>query len=131
MARITVEDCLNNVDNRFELVLVSSKRARQLMSGTKEAQIDWENDKATVVALREIEQGLVGASILEEEEHDDYFDDKEPSGFGREPSESSDSTLELAALMNGLSAQIAGGAESSTTSEPAIEVNEASDPPNS
>ena len=64
MARITVEDCLKNVDNRFELVMVSSKRARQIALGKKEALVPWENDKATVVALREIEQGLITASIL-------------------------------------------------------------------
>tara|TARA_R110001592_G_scaffold363402_1_gene688373 strand:- start:81978 stop:82286 length:309 start_codon:yes stop_codon:yes gene_type:complete len=68
MARITVEDCLDHVDNRFELVMVSSKRARQLALGTKEPLLSWENDKPTVMALREIEQGLVTASILTEKE---------------------------------------------------------------
>ena len=66
MARITVEDCLKNVDNRFELVMVSSKRACQLALGTKEALVPWENDKPTVVALREIEEGFISASILTE-----------------------------------------------------------------
>ncbi|TAK73743.1 MAG: DNA-directed RNA polymerase subunit omega [Gammaproteobacteria bacterium] len=56
MARVTVEDCLRNVKNRFELVLLASKRARQLMRG-KEAKVDWDNDKPTVVALREIAAG--------------------------------------------------------------------------
>ena len=68
MARITVEDCLDNVENRFELVLVCSKRARQLAVGGKEAMVPWENDKPTIVALREIEDGLIDASILEEKE---------------------------------------------------------------
>ena len=68
MARITVEDCLDNVENRFELVLVGSKRARQLAVGGKEAMVPWENDKPTIVALREIEDGLIDASILEEKE---------------------------------------------------------------
>jgi len=68
MARITVEDCLDNVENRFELVLVGSKRARQLAIGGKEAMVPWENDKPTIVALREIEDGLIDASILEEKE---------------------------------------------------------------
>lgn len=68
MARITVEDCLDHVDNRFELVMVSSKRARQLALGTKEALLPWENDKPTVMALREIEEGLITASILDEKE---------------------------------------------------------------
>jgi DNA-directed RNA polymerase subunit omega len=56
MARVTVEDCLKNVKNRFELVIVAAKRARQLMRG-KEARVEWDNDKATVVALREIAAG--------------------------------------------------------------------------
>lgn len=64
MARVTVEDCLDNVENRFELVLVASKRARQLATGGKEPKLDWENDKPTVMALREIAEGHVDASIL-------------------------------------------------------------------
>ncbi len=64
MARITVEDCLENVSNRFELVMVASKRARQLENGTVEPLVPWESDKPTVVALREIAEGKVDASIL-------------------------------------------------------------------
>lgn len=56
MARVTVEDCLRNVKNRFELVIVAAKRARQLMHG-KEPHVEWDNDKPTVVALREIAAG--------------------------------------------------------------------------
>jgi DNA-directed RNA polymerase subunit omega len=56
MARVTVEDCLDNVDNRFQLVLVASKRARQLAMGM-EPFVPWENDKPTVVALRELAEG--------------------------------------------------------------------------
>lgn len=75
MARITVEDCLDHVENRFELVLVSARRARQLALGVKEPKLAWENDKPTVVALREIEEGFVDASILEEKvESDDFMD---------------------------------------------------------
>lgn len=66
MARITVEDCLDHVDNRFELVLVGSKRARQLATMGKSPMVPEENDKPTVLALREIEEGLVDASILDE-----------------------------------------------------------------
>ncbi len=65
MARVTVEDCLENVDNRFQLVLVAAKRARQLAHG-QESQVPWENDKPTVVALREIAEGHVGPGILDE-----------------------------------------------------------------
>ena len=64
MARITVEDCLENVDNRFELVMVSSKRSRQLQTGGKDPLVSVDNDKPTVLALREIAEGLVDASIL-------------------------------------------------------------------
>ena len=66
MARITVEDCLDHVDNRFELVMVGSKRARQIAVEGRPALIDEENDKPTVIALREIEQGIVTADILTE-----------------------------------------------------------------
>ncbi|MCH8542335.1 MAG: DNA-directed RNA polymerase subunit omega [Alcanivorax sp.] len=59
MARVTVEDCLEKLDNRFELVLVAGKRARQLQTGGKEPRVAWENDKPTVVALREIAEGFV------------------------------------------------------------------------
>lgn len=65
MARVTVEDCLDNLDNRFQLVLVATKRARQLAMGA-EPFIDPENDKPTVVALREIADGKVGRSILDD-----------------------------------------------------------------
>ncbi|MGD0465369.1 MAG: DNA-directed RNA polymerase subunit omega [Gammaproteobacteria bacterium] len=57
MARVTVEDCLPQVGSRFKLVLEAADRAKKLTKGTVEAQLDWENDKATVVALREIAAG--------------------------------------------------------------------------
>ena len=63
MARITVEDCLDHVENRFDLVLLSAKRARQLANGV-EPMLPWENDKATVVALREIADGLIKSDNL-------------------------------------------------------------------
>ena len=66
MARVTVEDCLENVENRFQLVLVASKRARQLTLGA-EPCVERENDKPTVLALREIEGGFVTSAILDEE----------------------------------------------------------------
>lgn len=67
MARVTVEECLDFVDNRFELVLVAAKRAHQLNSGGYKSTLDVGKDKATVVALREIEAGLINADILTEE----------------------------------------------------------------
>ena len=64
MARITVEDCLDKVVNRFQLVMISSKRARQIQSGGKDPLVPADNDKPTVIALREIAAGLIDASIL-------------------------------------------------------------------
>jgi len=74
MARVTVEDAVDSIGNRFDLIMVASKRARQLATGGKDAMVDWDNDKPTVVALREIEENLVtvanvdrlGASVAEE-----------------------------------------------------------------
>ena len=67
MARITVEDCLHNVENLFQLVLLASQRARRLANGA-EPTLAWENDKATVVALREIAAGNITPEMLKEPE---------------------------------------------------------------
>ncbi|MEK6747705.1 MAG: DNA-directed RNA polymerase subunit omega [Pseudomonadota bacterium] len=64
MARVTVEDCLEHVENRFELVLLATRRSRQLAYG-KDALVDWDDDKPTVVALREIAAGLITREIVE------------------------------------------------------------------
>ena len=65
MARITVEDCLENIDNIFEMVLVAAKRARRIAHGA-DPMVELENDKPTVLALREIADGLVTSAILDE-----------------------------------------------------------------
>jgi DNA-directed RNA polymerase subunit omega len=65
LARITVEDCLDNINNIFEMVLVAAKRARRVAHGA-EPMVDLENDKPTVIALREIAEGHVTPAILEE-----------------------------------------------------------------
>lgn len=78
MARITVEDCLENVENRFQLVLVASKRARQIAMG-KEPLVPWENDKPTVVALREIAEKKIGPSLLDKVEEQPTAEDILPS----------------------------------------------------
>ena len=67
MARITVEDCLDNIENIFEMVLVAAKRARRLAHGA-DALVELENDKPTVIALREIAEGHITPAILEEVE---------------------------------------------------------------
>lgn len=69
MARITVEDCLQQVDNMFDLVLLAAKRSRQLANGA-EPHVEWENDKPTVVALREIAAGQVTLALLDEPDPD-------------------------------------------------------------
>ena len=72
MARVTVEDCLRNVKNRFELVIVAAQRARQLMRG-KETKDEWDNDKPTVVALREIAAGFTTAqNVNNTETHEEH-----------------------------------------------------------
>lgn len=65
MARVTVEDCLDKVANRFELIMVASKRARQIANDGADTFVDEDNDKPTVIALREIAEGKVNASILD------------------------------------------------------------------
>jgi DNA-directed RNA polymerase subunit omega len=65
MARLTVEDCLNNVDNRYDLVLLASKRARQIIFGS-EPLVKEDHDKPTVLALREIAEGLVTPQNINE-----------------------------------------------------------------
>ncbi len=67
MARITVEDCLSNVENLFQLVLLAAQRSRRLANGA-EPTVPWENDKPTVVALREIAAGNITAEMLREPE---------------------------------------------------------------
>ncbi|MCG6899667.1 MAG: DNA-directed RNA polymerase subunit omega [Gammaproteobacteria bacterium] len=76
MARVTVEDCLDKVDNRFQLVLIATKRARQLANGVQPL-VPWENDKPTIVALREIAAGLVGPAILDETVHSVFEEEDE------------------------------------------------------
>jgi DNA-directed RNA polymerase subunit omega len=68
MARITVEDCLDNIDNRFDLILAASKRARQLTMEGADPLVERENDKSTVLSLREIAEGYVNMNVLREED---------------------------------------------------------------
>ena len=83
MARVTVEDCLEYVDNRFELVLLATKRARQLTFGV-ESLVPEENDKPTVIALREIAEGLISRDILQEPDEPDLFMETEENTEGQE-----------------------------------------------
>ena len=66
MARVTVEDCLDKVPTRYDLIILAAKRARQLATGGRRATLEWENDKPTVMALREIEAGTVTVDNINE-----------------------------------------------------------------
>ncbi|GGK24733.1 DNA-directed RNA polymerase subunit omega [Aliivibrio fischeri] len=68
MARVTVQDAVEKIGNRFDLVLISSRRARQMQTGGKDALVPEENDKTTVIALREIEEGLITKELLDARE---------------------------------------------------------------
>ncbi len=67
MARITVEDCLEHVENRFDLVLLAARRARQISQGA-DPLVPAENDKPTVIALREIAENLINDASMDEME---------------------------------------------------------------
>ena len=106
MARVTVEDCLSNVDNRFQLVLVATKRARQISLGA-EPFVEEENDKPTVLALREIAEGLVTRDILDDAIEEEVLEFLETEG--QESSEEGDASesSELDALTAALQAELA------------------------
>lgn len=111
MARITVEDCLDKVDNRFELVMVSSKRARQLQIEGKDPMLPVDNDKPTVIALREIAEGLVDAEILVEKPSVDLEEEfSSAESAGSEDSE----TSETAEAADGESAEASADSEASS-----------------
>ncbi|MAZ44249.1 MAG: DNA-directed RNA polymerase subunit omega [Legionellales bacterium] len=117
MARITVEDCLEKMNNRFELVLAASERARALLTGEARTQLDWGKDKSTVLALREIAEGMVEfdptlnrvVSVHAEEKEEPLFpvSDKPPLGM----MESLASSVES-------SKQVSDEKESQVTSKP-------------
>ena len=65
MARVTVQDAVEKIGNSFDLVLVAARRARQMQVGGKDPLVPEENDKTTVIALREIEEGLINNQILD------------------------------------------------------------------
>ena len=83
MARITVEDCLQVIPSRFDLILMASKRARQLATTSRDPLVEWDNDKPTLVALREIEAGLLDKETLDRTLEEDVLMD----GFSSSDSE--------------------------------------------
>jgi len=116
MARVTVEDCLENVDNRFQLVLVATKRARQISLGS-EPYIEEDNDKPTVLALREIAEGFVTRDILDEPDEAEVIefvsaetDGAEEGQEGEQQSADGADDAGLDALAAALQAELAGDA---------------------
>ena len=87
MARITVEDSLQVVPSRFDLIIMASKRARQLATTSRDPLVEWDNDKPTLVALREIEAGLLDKETLDRTLEEDVLLD-EFSVPGNEETES-------------------------------------------
>ena len=71
MARVTVQEAAEKIGNRFDLILIAARRARQLQLHTREPLVPEENDKPTVIALREIEEGLINNAIMEQLENHD------------------------------------------------------------
>ncbi len=106
MARVTVEDCLTNVDNRFQLVLVATKRARQISLGA-EPFVEEENDKPTVLALREIAEGLVTRDILDDTIEEEVLEFLETEGEESTEASGSSESSELDALTAALQAELA------------------------
>ena len=76
MARITVEDCLEKIPSRFDLIIMASKRARQLATTSRDPLVEWDNDKPTLVALREIEAGLLDKETLDRTLEEDVLLDE-------------------------------------------------------
>ena len=68
MARVTVQDAVEKVGNRFDLIMLAARRARQIATGGHDPKVDWDNDKPTVVALREIEKGLTTSETVDADE---------------------------------------------------------------
>jgi DNA-directed RNA polymerase subunit omega len=117
MARVTVEDCLENVDNRFELVKLAARRARQIAMG-KDPLVEIENDKPTVIALREIAEGLIDEQILDEADAAEKarFTQVESEDGVEESGEMKESdTLDMAAAIKAALSGDAGSSDSDIT----------------
>ncbi len=119
MARVTVEDCLDNVDNRFELVRLAARRARQLAQG-KDPLVAPENDKPTVIALREIAEGLIDEQILDEadaaEKAKSQYTEVEAEESTEEAAETKESdTLDMAAAIKAALGGDSGSSDSDIT----------------
>lgn len=117
MARVTVTDCLEHVENRFQLVLIASKRARQLAMGAK-AMVEEDNDKPTVIALREIAEQHVDATILDADNTGFFNEDEEIQEVSDEMTDE-----EIIAMIEGdISGTLMDDAPAATEDAPVAEV---------
>ena len=73
MARVTVQDAVEKIGNRFDLILTAARRARQLQLNQSQPLVPEDNDKPTVIALREIEKGLINEQIMNAQESETFF----------------------------------------------------------
>lgn len=110
MARVTIEDCLGNVDNRFQLVLVATKRARQILLGGQ-ATVEEDNDKPTVLALREIAAGHVTREILTQPDYSALLDNELDDEVDEESLEEGESEELDAELLASVEAALGGAPE--------------------
>lgn len=122
MARVTVEDCMRRVGNQFELAAVASKQARQLARGA-DATRDWENDKPTVMALREIAAGTVDAGVLNEPDLPPAMpsSDTPPQPPGPTPEELEADELATGKPLEDVENELNGGPASDESIDPAAE----------
>ncbi|MDU8924698.1 DNA-directed RNA polymerase subunit omega [Pasteurellaceae bacterium LIM206] len=77
MARVTVQDAVEKIGNRFDLILTAARRARQLQLNLREPLVPEENDKPTVIALREIEKGLINNDIMNAQERQEVLEQEQ------------------------------------------------------
>lgn len=117
MARVTVEDCMAQFGNQFELAAVASKQARQLARGA-DATLAWEGDKPTVMALREIAAGAVGASVMEQADLPPVIpsSDTPPQPPGPTPEELEADELPSGKSLNAIDSALGGGSEAGQAS---------------
>lgn len=73
MARVTVQEAVEKIGNRFDLILTAARRARQLQLHIREPLVPEDNDKPTVIALREIEKGLINNEIMDAQERQEVL----------------------------------------------------------
>ncbi len=135
MARITVEDCLEKIPNRFELTLLAAKRARHLLVSGEEPLVPWENDKSTVVALREIAASLVTPETIAEQEKQKTAEDAflspdemlaQVAASMAEMAEEEDEDLELEVSVEG----VAASTEESDDTDTAVPSDSEGETPN-